>query len=146
MLAAGLRPATTADAAFERRVFIESRPELAFLPEHVMSQQFAAQCAQHGDAERWVITWDGDPVGRVLVRESAAELRIIDIAVLTSHRGRGIGSHVLAHLCRRADSASVPIALSVRPENTGARALYARCGFVEHAASDTLIELIRELA
>jgi ribosomal protein S18 acetylase RimI-like enzyme len=141
-----LVPVTAADIAFEQQVFAESRPELVFLPEHAMLQQFAAQCRQHSDAARLLIMAGGTRVGRVLLRHSDAELRLVDIAILESRRGQGLGSSVLGELIEQARASGVPLRLSVRPENRRARTLYSRLGLAEVAASETGIELVTEAA
>ncbi|MFI5316874.1 MAG: GNAT family N-acetyltransferase [Myxococcota bacterium] len=57
-------------------------------------------------------------------------LNIHDLAVLASHRGRGIGGRLLAEVERRASARGCcKITLEVLDSNAGARRLYERSGF-----------------
>ena len=64
---------------------------------------------------------------------SADALQVIDVSLLSSYRGRGIGTALLKSLQSQAAARRVPIRLSVRRGNRAAR-LYARLGFVEHSS------------
>src|ERR1700757_628832 len=105
----GLRAEQPADAAFLRRLFDMSRPlaaQLAHLPadlrDAIMQGQFHAQCqghrAQFPQAQGFVMTVEGAPVGRLLVDDSGMTLHIADLALLPGWRGQGIGTMLLLHL------------------------------------------------
>lgn len=68
-------------------------------------------------------------VGVVLVAERNDAIGLDQIEILPQHQGRGIGTAMIALLQEQAEHARKPLELSVFPANTGARALYARCGF-----------------
>lgn len=88
------------------------------------------------DATDWILTvaregapaGQPQPVGRMLVAESAPEWYVVDVRVRASWRGRGIGSTAMPDLLGRADRAGVPVHLRVDQTNP-ARALYERLGF-----------------
>jgi ribosomal protein S18 acetylase RimI-like enzyme len=72
---------------------------------------------------------DGRDAGRLYVARWPAEIRIMDIALLPEHRGRGIGSALLADLMAEATRASKPLTIHVERFNRAVR-LYERLGFV----------------
>jgi ribosomal protein S18 acetylase RimI-like enzyme len=135
-----VRAAGAADDLDVFTAFASARAEdLAALPltaaERVafLRQQFEAQTAHyrtyHPDAESLVIELDGKPIGRLYVDRAPAELRLMDIALLPEHRGRGIGGQLVRDLIEEADAAGVPVTLHVEAHNP-ARRLYERLGFL----------------
>jgi ribosomal protein S18 acetylase RimI-like enzyme len=98
-----------------------------------VEMQFAAQDRFYHDAypdRRFLlILVNGGPVGRIYLARLADELRVVDLAILPSHRGLGIGSALLADVIAEAEAAGLPIRLHVEPWNP-ARRLYERLGFV----------------
>ncbi|MFN8633977.1 MAG: GNAT family N-acetyltransferase [Chloroflexota bacterium] len=97
-----------------------------------VEQQFRAQDqyyrANYANATFDVILVDGQPAGRLYVARWPDEIRIMDIALLASFRGRGIGSHLLGALQREAAAAQKPLRIHVERFNP-ALSLYARLGF-----------------
>ena len=79
-----------------------------------------------------MILEDAHPIGRLYVDRRPDEIRLIDIALLPSHRGRGIGSELTGGLLAEADRADLPLRLHVEADNP-ARRLYQRLGFREVA-------------
>lgn len=70
--------------------------------------------------------------GFVLSRCAADEAEILSIAVDRRHRGAGLAGRLLrAHLGRLSARGIRHVFLEVDEGNAAARALYARCGFVE---------------
>lgn len=130
-----LRIVEPADAHFLCTLFADSRPELRMLPADLVDLQLAAQLAQYRatypKARDEVICSADQPVGRCWTNRSPDQLRLLDIAVLSSHRGQGIGRAVLADLCAQAAAAAVPLRLTVWHANTAAHRFYARLGFRE---------------
>ncbi len=99
---AKLRPITPEDEDFLYRVYASTREdELAPLDwddeqkESFLKMQFAAQhkfyTEQFPRAEFQVILLDQEPIGRLYLDHRDDEIRLIDIALLPSHRNRGIG-------------------------------------------------------
>lgn len=94
--------------------------------------QFALQHRHYTDnyrgAEMLVIERDGARIGRVCVCPFPAEIRLMDIALVEDHRGRGIGSSLLRAIIDIARDRAVALTLHVEPENPAQR-LYRRIGF-----------------
>lgn len=138
-----LRPATATDEAFLRHLDADRRaPQLAGLgwPEpalhSLLDLQFRAQ--QQGyrvaypDADHWIVLDGPTPAGRLLLDRGPDEHRLVDVAVLTGCRGRGIGTAVLREVVAAAADADVPLRLTVAAFDTRLIAWYRRLGF--HAA------------
>jgi ribosomal protein S18 acetylase RimI-like enzyme len=65
-------------------------------------------------------------------------LNIHDLAVLPSHRGKGIGRALLAEAEKRArDGGCCRLTLEVQDNNTTGRSLYSKSGFVDHVLGDS---------
>jgi len=75
-----------------------------------------------------LILVDGEPAGRLYVGRWERELRIVDIALLPEHRGKGIGGRLLADLLAEADASRRVTSIHVERENR-AMSLYRRLGF-----------------
>ncbi|HBB87039.1 MAG TPA: GNAT family N-acetyltransferase [Blastocatellia bacterium] len=134
-----LRPAAADDQAFLLGVFASTRgDELALLngdenqKAAFINMQFNAQSRQYlasyPHADNSIVLLNDDPVGRLLVDRGAREFTLVDVALLPSHRGAGIGTHLIADLLREAAGAAKPVNLSVWHSNP-AKKLYERLGF-----------------
>ena len=134
-----LRPVTDEDLPFLLRVYGSTREEeLAEVPwtaeqrDAFLRQQFEAQHAwwreHYTGASFDVVLVDGQPAGRLYVDEWAREIRIVDIALLSVHRGRGVGSRLLQRVLDRGDAAGKPVSIHVERMNPALR-LYQRLGF-----------------
>lgn len=134
-----LRPASDDDRDFLYRVYASTREdELAVVPwddaekAAFLEMQFRAQHTHYHthfpDAAYDVILCDGEPVGRLYVDRRADEIRIIDIALLTEHRRKGIGGSLLRDLLAEATQAGLPLRIHVEHDNP-AIGLYRRLGF-----------------
>jgi len=102
--------------------------------EAFVRMQFEAQDAYYREhyhpATFDVVEVDGDPVGRLYVARWADEIRIIDVALLPEHRGRGIGTSVIRALLDEAAASGKRLSIHVEKHNP-ARRLYERLEFVE---------------
>ena len=134
-----LRPATDGDLEFLFRVYAASRQEeLAQVPwtaeqkEAFLRQQFEAQHAwwreHYTGASFDVVLVDGAPAGRLYVDEWPREIRIVDVALLPTHRGGGVGTRLLERVIARGDAAGKPVSIHVEKFNPALR-LYQRLGF-----------------
>jgi ribosomal protein S18 acetylase RimI-like enzyme len=134
-----LRPVTDEDREFLFRVYAGSREdEMALVSwepgrqEDFLRMQFAAQdqyYRQHyRTAEFQVILLDGEPVGRLYVDRWPDEIRIMDIAVLSRHRRRGIGTHLLQRVMAEGVRLGLPVRIHVEQFNPALN-LYVRLGF-----------------
>jgi ribosomal protein S18 acetylase RimI-like enzyme len=96
--------------------------------------QFEAQrqhyVRQYPGAEHAVVEDPHGLLGRCYVHRTAREIRLVDICLLPSARGQGIGTQLLRRLLAEAARAGVPLRLSVALGNPAMR-LYQRLGFTE---------------
>jgi ribosomal protein S18 acetylase RimI-like enzyme len=139
-----LRAVAAPDAPFLRRLYASSRAELAVLGWHedqleaFLEMQFSARerhyRAQFPAAQDLVILAGGQPVGRLFVARGRGEIRIVDIALLPGHRGRGMGSALITALQQEAAEAGLVLTLQVEAGNPAAN-LYRRLGFTMQPGS-----------
>jgi ribosomal protein S18 acetylase RimI-like enzyme len=133
------RPIIDADLPFLSRVYASTRTEeLSVVP--WSDEQKAAFCAaqfeaQHGHyqqtyagAEWLIIQHGGEAVGRLYLVEWEREHRIIDIALLPEHRGKGLGTAIMRDLLDMAASHGKAVSIHVEQFNP-AQHLYQRLGF-----------------
>jgi ribosomal protein S18 acetylase RimI-like enzyme len=134
-----LRPATPDDREFLLALYRTTREDELALTNWTelekvafVDAQFRAQDSYYRevypDGRFLVVTRDREPIGRLYLVRLADELRVIDIALVPSHREQGIGSSLLATVTAEADAAALPVRLHVEPWNPAKR-LYERLGF-----------------
>lgn len=134
-----LRPAGADDRDSLLRVYASTREEELRLVDWsdeqkaaFVRQQFEAQDAYYREhyepATFDVIEVEGEPAGRLYVARWEEEIRIMDIALLPEHRGRGIGTALLRALLDEAAEAGKRLSIHVELNNP-ARRLYERLGF-----------------
>ncbi|WIG94399.1 GNAT family N-acetyltransferase [Myxococcus sp. SDU36] len=139
-----LRAATASDEPFLFALYASTREaELAawgWAPaqrDAFLRMQWMAQshdwAARHPGADHLVVCHQGRPVGRLLVAKDAAAWRVVDIALLPSHQGSGVGTRLLTQVRDEAGKAGVPLRLRVL-RTSPARRLYERLGFEVDAA------------
>jgi len=146
------RPMTDADLAFVAAVYASTRlDELArtgWPPEQMhafLAHQHHAQHeyyrAHYPGAEWLIVEREGQPIGRLYLVEWERELRIIDISLMPSARGGGIGGAILADVIAAARAVGKKVSIHVEQDNR-ARGLYVRLGFepVEQRGVYTLME------
>lgn len=110
-----------------------------------LHMQFEAQhrhYQEHYTQTSWdVILIEGEPAGRLYVARWEREMRIVDIALLPEHRGKGIGGRLIDDLLREADAAGKRTTVHVEMENR-AMGLYRRLGFapIEEVGPYLLLE------
>src|ERR1700742_3470094 len=85
--------------------------------------------AERDASQSQIILRDDQPIGRMITVRSADDIRLADIALLTAHRGAGIGAALISDLQAEAAEAGKPLRLHVTHDNRAAR-LYERLGFV----------------
>jgi GNAT superfamily N-acetyltransferase len=149
-----LRPVEPGDEQLLFRVYASGRAEeLAVVPwdeeqkEAFLRAQFDAQARwyreHYGAASFDVVLVDGEPCGRLYVHRGAAEIRIVDIALLPERRGGGVGTALLSDLLAEADATGKPVTIHVERLNPALR-LYERLGF--SVAEDKGVYLLLERA
>jgi GNAT superfamily N-acetyltransferase len=147
-----LRPAGPEDRPFMLRVYASVRePELesAGMPAEqrgpFVAQQFEAQSRHYEtyeDTSFDVVLVDGEPAGRLIVARWPEELRVVDVALLPEHRGRGVGEVLLRSLLGEADQRGVKASIHVERFNPALR-LYTRLGFRPVSETDVYLLLER---
>jgi GNAT superfamily N-acetyltransferase len=94
--------------------------------------QFEAQSRYYADcfpgAEHSVVLVDDDPAGRLLVHRSGTAVHIVDIALLPSFRGGGVGSELVQRLLDEADGLRAAVTCHVLVGNEAL--FWERLGFV----------------
>jgi ribosomal protein S18 acetylase RimI-like enzyme len=143
--AAGLgltfRRIADADLPFLARVYASTRAEEMAAVTTVTDAQKAAFLdtqfqLQHAHYQKyypqadWLVTMrDGEDIGRLYLERWPSQHRIIDIALLPEHRGRGSGEALLRDLMDEAAAAAKDVSIHVEKHNPAMR-LYRRLGFV----------------
>jgi ribosomal protein S18 acetylase RimI-like enzyme len=133
------RRISDADLAFLARVYASTRTEelaatsmtdaqkAAFL-----DQQFRGQHAhyqKHYPQADWLVTSRaGEDIGRLYIERWPSQHRIIDIAFLPEHRGKGFGAALLRDLMDEAAACGKDVTIHVEKFNP-AMQLYRRLGF-----------------
>ena len=147
-----LRPVGPDDEQLLFRVYASTRvDELAVVP-WVEEQKEAFLRAQFDAQTRWyrehygagsfdVVLVDGEPCGRLYVHRGAAEIRIVDIALLPARRGEGVGTALVRDLLAEADATGKRVTIHVERLNPALR-LYERLGFT--LAEDKGVYLLLE--
>ncbi|HEX7339123.1 MAG TPA: GNAT family N-acetyltransferase [Rhodanobacteraceae bacterium] len=134
------RYATVADIPFLRRLYGELRADelagVAWLPtlkQAFLDQQFVLQHHHYTTyfpcADFLVIEQAVRAIGRLYLDRQAHDWCLIDIGLLASVRGRGVGTALIGHLQSLASTRGVGLSLHVQLDNQRARALYERLGF-----------------
>ncbi|MBR0689917.1 GNAT family N-acetyltransferase [Bradyrhizobium manausense] len=138
-----LRPASPIDAPFIRHLFEQVRtgqfaatglsgPILDQILEQQFRSQAAGYAAQFPNAISLIVARDGAAIGRLLLHCTDEYWHVIDIALLPSECGRGIGTNILDALeasARRQGAGA--LTLVVLTSNPAARRFYQRQGFAE---------------
>jgi ribosomal protein S18 acetylase RimI-like enzyme len=146
-----LRPALWEDNTFLEALYADvHRPEFASLalPAPALAQLVAlkskadrmAFATQFPDADHNIIWVGGHPIGRVLLNETPTEIQLIDVALLTPLRGAGVGGSIIEQLQTYAAECSLPLRLSVHPQNPATR-LFERLGFIKIAGQTDVVQM-----
>ncbi|MBZ9745791.1 GNAT family N-acetyltransferase [Mesorhizobium sp. CO1-1-7] len=133
------RPATDADLPFLSRLYASIRAEelaVTFWTDAqkaaFLDMQFRAQHAHYHEhypeADWLVIVQAAQDIGRLYIERWPSQHRIIDVAFLPAHRGKGFGAALLGDLIDEASTVGKPVSIHVE-KNNPARRLYLRLGF-----------------
>lgn len=133
------RPETDDDIDFTARLYASTREEelrpLPWPPEQkaaFLRQQFDAQRlhyrTHYDDAEYSILLDDGEPIGRLYIHRRPEDIRVMDIALLPEHRGRGIGSMLMKNILDAAAAKGQSVSIHVEIFNPAMR-MYQRLGF-----------------
>ncbi len=135
-----LRPAVADDEEFLFELYAGTRAGELALGQWDAAQaaaflqlQFRAQqqsyCRQFPTATSQIVLADGAAIGRLMTDRSAAEILLVDIALLEDWQGRGIGTALIQALQAEAAASGRVVRLHVLATNRAQR-LYQRLGFV----------------
>jgi ribosomal protein S18 acetylase RimI-like enzyme len=101
-----------------------------------LQMQFRAQrqgyAADYPDADHQLVCSEGQPIGRLIVHRCEHKAHLVDIAILTDHRNRGVGSELLRGLIAECQASGKLLTLQVDKVNRAIR-LYQRLGFSTNA-------------
>lgn len=133
------RPITDADLPFLSRVYAATRAEelaaTSMTDAHKAAFLLLQFQAQHAHYQKyypkadWLVTMrGGEDTGRLYIERWPSEHRIIDIAFLPEHRGKGAGEALLRDLMDEAAAAGKDVSIHVEKYNPAMR-LYRRLGF-----------------
>ena len=136
-----LRPVVAADRDFLLNVYAATRAdEMAMVPwseeqkREFVEMQFNAQDTfyrdQFKDAVFQIVELDSRPIGRLYVDRRPDELRVIDIALLSEQRGKGIGGRLMQDVIDEAAIVGKKVRIHVERSNPAMR-LYERLGFTK---------------
>jgi ribosomal protein S18 acetylase RimI-like enzyme len=134
-----LRPEKPEDESFLFELYASTRADelnaLNLPPDQqtlFLKMQFNAQqqgyCGMFPGAEFQIILLHEQPAGRWVVDRAADEIRLVDIALLPTHRQAGLGTAFVQRLFAEAGTAGKPVRLTVLKNHRAAR-LYQRLGF-----------------
>lgn len=147
-----LRERTDADRAFLQALYASSREDLqqviadaALLQELLAMQQNAQEMGfrqQFPLARQWLLLQSGQPIGRMVVDASPAQLHLVDIAVLPQARRGGAATAALYALQAHALAHGLPLSLNVSHANPAARRLYEKLGFTTTSQDDMLAHMV----
>lgn len=135
-----LRPVTEKDTAFIEMVYRSTREEELALTNWTEHQKQAfiimQSMAQLADYKRscpgavyQIIVYKKQDVGRLITWETDDAIRIVDISLLLSVRGKGIGTYLFKRLIEEADEKNKKLSLHVEQSNA-VQKWYERLGFV----------------
>ncbi|MDB6112365.1 MAG: hypothetical protein JWR69_4115 [Pedosphaera sp.] len=134
-----LRREVPEDEAFLLKLYCSTRAEEmaawgwppvqqeAFLKMQFNGQRHSYR-SQFPEAERHIVLFQTDPIGRLLLSKSQNEITLVDIALLPQHRCHGIGTTLLHDLLVEATNSNRKVRLQVLKSNP-AQHLYTRLGF-----------------
>lgn len=139
-----LRSASAQDLPFLRQLYGEARAaEMdavawpAQARDQFLDSQFALQHAHYlsffADADFLLLERAGEVLGRLYLQRHAPSFLIIDITLLRSLHGQGIGSALIAEIQQRASDHACAVQLHVHLHNTRAARLYRKLGFEPQA-------------
>jgi ribosomal protein S18 acetylase RimI-like enzyme len=130
-----LLPVRADDEEFLYRVYASTRAEELEAVAWDDDSKDAFLRAQFAAQDRWyhehytrtsyeLVVVDGEPAGRLYLHRGDTEIRIVDIALLPEHRGKGVGTRLLRDVIAEGKR----VTIHVERMNPALR-LYERLGF-----------------
>lgn len=135
-----LREAVEGDIAFLRDLYGQTRAEEMALSgwppdrcEAFLDSQFDLQfrhySSHYPDSRHLIVEQARRPVGRLWLADEGQDRRLVDISLIESVRGQGLGTALLRQVMAKARRDGLGVSLSVLADNIGAQRLYLRLGF-----------------
>ena len=109
-------------------------PALAHLVALRLKAERMSLAAKFPDSDHSIISVGNTGIGHLRLNETPTEIELIDVALLTPFRDAGVGASIIQQLQAYAAERSLPLRLSVDPQNAATR-LFDRLGFVTIAAN-----------
>lgn len=143
-------PLRDEDEAQVRLIYEESRFDLKLIPDEMLRRQIVSQQYEiekhhlnqmYPQTEKHLITCDGEGVGRLYFVREANHFRALELGVLESYRGLGIGKFVLNWLQEKSRNEGLEIRLQVGKYNTNALGLYQHLGFELYDENEVVYQL-----
>lgn len=146
-----LKPITKDDEPFLYEVYVSTRRKeidswgwSAEQIQHFLEMQWCAQQTsyrqQFPDASHCIILSDDKYVGRLLTENLPEHHHLIDISILPSFQGKGVGTFLITQLQQKAKEENKSMILQVFQTNP-ARALYERLGFQVMSADEIYLKM-----
>ena len=143
-----LRPATQQDAEFAYTVEQDAMRSYAELTwgHWKPAADRPAYIAGFTPARRHLVIAHGEPIGILTVERHPEHLLLAQLYLLSQHRGRGIGLHLLRGVLADGHAQRKPVKLRVLKVNIRAQAFYARHGFTVERAEDHHVYMVSPAA
>jgi ribosomal protein S18 acetylase RimI-like enzyme len=146
-----LRPAGPGDQEFLFKLYASTRQAeieaLGWNPaqqEAFLRMQFNAQrrwyAMAYPAAVEQIVEVNRQPAGRLMVAKDDGVATLVDISLLSEHRGCGIGGGLLRELLHQCSDDQTSLRLQVLKTNPAAR-LYDRLGFLKVAEDDLYLHM-----
>ena len=142
-----LREATAVDEPFLLEVYASTRDEeLSGVgwdenqKQAFIKMQFLTRQRSYPRVDDRIIVVDGYDVGRILVDRNEVEMLLVDIALLTDYRNKGIGNYLIQELTNEATMEGKQLRLHVLLASAAVR-LYERLGFRKTGADSVYLEM-----
>jgi len=146
-----LKPITKDDEPFLYEVYVSTRRKeidswgwSVEQIQHFLEMQWCAQQTsyrqQFPDASHCIILSDDKYVGRLLTENLPEHHHLIDISILPSFQGKGVGTFLITQLQQKAKEENKLVILQVFQTNP-ARDLYERLGFQVMSADEIYLKM-----
>jgi RimJ/RimL family protein N-acetyltransferase len=112
-------------------------------------EQWRERLSSHPKNQSYFVARDGETIGHVALLETEEErtLAVSFVFVKPQHRGRGLGTELMALVEREAMTLGArALRLRVRTYNPRARRVYEAVGFVQSEQADTLVIMRKQLS
>lgn len=114
--------------------------------DEAQQDKLALEFLDHREAIHEVVLADSSPIGYLSYQHGHDRLVLNKLHLHPEHHNKGFGSEILLRMIRRADSAAVPIELSVLTTNLRARVFYERHGFFAMHATAEKVHMRRVIS